>query len=65
MKYSRHPYVITKSEASELERKKSVFLLETGTKSAIHITMVTTWGLEKKGYFNIAQSEIVLMDLFK
>jgi len=65
MKYSKHPYMITKAEASELERKKSVFVMETGTKSAIHITMVTTWGLEKKGYFNIAQSEIVLKDLFK
>ena len=65
MKYSKHPHVITKAEASELERKKSVFLLETGAKSAIHITLVTIWGLEKKGYFSIAQSEIVLEDLFK
>jgi len=64
MKYSRHPYVITKAEASELERKKAVFLQETGAKSAIHITMVTTWGLEKKGYFSVAQSEIALNDLF-
>jgi len=65
MKYSKHPYVITKAQASELERKKSVFLQETGTKSAVHITMVTTWGVEKKGYSGIAQSEIVLEDLFK
>ena len=64
MKYSKHPFVITKAEASELERKKSVFLMETGVKSAVHITMVTTWGLEKKGYFSIAQSEIALDDLF-
>ena len=65
MKYARHPYTITKAEAAELERKKSVFLMETGTKSAVHITMVTTWGLEQKGYYSIAQSEIVLNDLFK
>ncbi|MCL2164192.1 MAG: ATP-binding protein [Oscillospiraceae bacterium] len=65
MKYSKHPYVINKAEAAELERKKSVFLLETGAKSVIHITMVTTWGLEKKGYFSIAQAEVVLDDLFK
>jgi len=64
MKYSKHPYTITKAEAAELERKKSVFLHETGAKSAVHITMVTTWGLDKKGYYNMAQSEIVLDDLF-
>jgi len=65
MKYAKHPYLITRAEASELERKKAVFIAETGAKSAIHITMVTTWGLERKGYFNIAQSEIILNDLFK
>jgi AAA+ ATPase superfamily predicted ATPase len=65
MKYSKHPYMITKAEASDLERKKSVFLLETDAKSAINITMVTTWGLEKKGYHSIAQSEIILEDLFR
>jgi len=65
MKYSKHPYVITEAEALNLERKKSLFLKETDVKSAIHITMVTTWGLEKKGYSAIVQSEIVLDDLFK
>ena len=65
MKYSMHPHVITKAEAADLERKKSVFLLETGVRSAVHITMVTTWGLEQKGYHSIAQSEIVLDDLFR
>ena len=64
MKYSKHPYMITKAEALELERKKAVFLLETSAKSAIHITMVTTWGIEKKGYSSAVQSEIVLDDLF-
>ena len=64
MKYTKHPHVITKAEASILERKKSVFLMETKSKSAIHITLVTTWGLEKKGYHSIAQSEIILDDLF-
>ena len=65
MKYSKHPYVISEAEALVLERKKSLFLKETAAKSAIHITMITTWGLEKKGYSAIAQSEIVLDDLFK
>jgi hypothetical protein len=65
MKYSKHPFVINKAQASALERKKSVFLLETGVKSAVHITMVTTWGVEKKGYYSTVQSEVVLEDLFR
>ena len=65
VKYAKHPYEITKDYAQQLERKKSVFAMETGTRSAIHITMVTTYGLAKKGYFSIAQSEITLDDLFE
>jgi len=65
MKYSKHPYEISKSEAAELERKKSVFLMETGARSAIHITMVTTFGLEHKGFFRVVQSEIKIDDLFR
>jgi len=64
MKYLKHPYVIGKKEAEELERKKSVFLLEAEVKSAIHLSMVTTYGVEKKGYSSILQSEVVLSDLF-
>ncbi|MCL2051966.1 MAG: ATP-binding protein [Lachnospiraceae bacterium] len=65
MKYTKHPYLMTEKDALELERKKAVFLQETGAKSAIHITMVTTWGLmSDKGYSGIAQSKIELDDLF-
>ena len=65
MKYMKHPYEIGKAEAAELERKRTVFLQETGVKSAIHTTMVTTYGVEKKGYSGIVQSEITMNDLFK
>lgn len=64
MKYTKHLYEITKKDAALLERKKSVFAMETGTRHAIHITMVTTYGLAKKGYFGVAQSEITMNDLF-
>ena len=64
IKYTRHPYEISKTDAELLERKKSVFLMETGTRCAVHITMITTYGLAKKGYFGIAQSEVTLEDLF-
>jgi len=64
MKYMKHQYEIGKSEAAELERKKAVFLMETGAKSAIHTTMVTTYGVAKKGYSGMIQSEITMNDLF-
>ncbi|MDR1014009.1 MAG: ATP-binding protein [Coriobacteriales bacterium] len=64
MKYTKHPYTIGKAEAEALERKKAAFAVETGTRSALHITMVTTYGLERKGYFGLAQSQITMDDLF-
>lgn len=65
IKYTKHPYEIKKTEAEILERKKSAFRAETGTRYAIHITMITTYGLAKKGYSSIAQSEITMNDLFE
>jgi hypothetical protein len=64
MKYTKHPYTIDKAEAEALERKKNAFAAETETRSALHITMVTTYGLEQKGYFSLAQSQITMDDLF-
>jgi len=64
VKYSKHPYEITKSYAGELERKKSVFSMETGSRQALHTTMITTYGVARKGYFTMAQSEVSLDDLF-
>ena len=46
--YDSGPFEINKDYAQQLERKKTVFVQETGTRSAIHITMITTYGLSKK-----------------
>jgi hypothetical protein len=64
MKYVKHPYTIRKTEAEALERRKGVFAAETKTRSALHITLVTTYGLEQKGYTSLAQSQITMNDLF-
>ena len=63
MKYVNDSYLISRDYAHQLERKKAIFAIETGTRSAVHITMVTTYGLSKKGYFGVVQSEITLDDL--
>jgi AAA+ ATPase superfamily predicted ATPase len=65
MKYTKHPYRVDASEAEALERKKAAFIGETGTNHALHITFVTTYGLERRGYFGTVQSELTMSDLFE
>ena len=64
MKYSLHPITLNAKDDQNLQHRRLVFLAETGTRKAIHITMITTYGLEKKGYSGAVQSEITLDDLF-
>jgi AAA+ ATPase superfamily predicted ATPase len=64
MKYTKHPFTIDKRTMETLERRKQVFLAETKTPKAVHLTMVTTYGLERKGYASLAQSEVIMDDLF-
>jgi DNA-binding MarR family transcriptional regulator len=64
MKYTKHEFTISKDYANELEKKASVFRMESKTKYAIHITMITTYGVSKTGHFSIMQSEVTLDDLF-
>ena len=64
MKYSIHPYTISSKYAQELQHKRMAFSAETGTSNAIHITMVTTYGLTENGYRTSIQSEVTLNDFF-
>jgi len=64
MKFSLHPYTISLKDCNDLQQKRMAFISETGTRGAIHITMVTTYGLAEKGYRASVQSEVTLDDLF-
>ena len=64
-KYTRTPYEMTDTAAADLERKKAVFVRETGTKKSIHMTMISASGLVQNEYRNDIQSEITLDDLFQ
>jgi hypothetical protein len=64
-KYSSRPYEMTEKDSADFERKQDVFLKETGTKKAIHKTMITANGLVQNAYRNEIQSEIVIDDLFQ
>lgn len=44
--------------------QKARFIEETNTRKAVHITMVTTYGVRHNEYFNDIQSQVTLDDLF-
>ena len=64
-KFVNQLYTLTERDAADLDRKKDVFLRETGTRKSIHMTMITANGLAHNAYRNEIQAEIVLDDLFK
>ena len=64
MKYSADVYAIDKAYDSALGRKIATFAGVTGTRKAIHLTLVTANGLLRNQYSGRVQSEVVLADLF-
>jgi DNA-binding MarR family transcriptional regulator len=65
IKFSSLEYAITKSYEENLKKKTANFKAETKTRKAVHLLMLTTYGLAKNKYAEIAQKELVLDDLFK
>jgi AAA+ ATPase superfamily predicted ATPase len=64
MKYSTGEFSIDKSYSQTLRNKVSSFREETKTRKAIHLMMVTTYGLKKNEYAGMVQNEVVMDDLF-
>ena len=64
MKYSENEFIIDKKIDENLRNKRAAFIEETKTKKAVHITMVTTYGVKRNEYWNRIQSEITMNDLF-
>lgn len=50
MKFSIHPFTITKGYAEELAEKIRVFREQTKTNKAIYLTMITSFGLSSNAY---------------
>jgi len=65
IKFSGKEFVIDKSYEANLRNKLFSFKEETKTKKAVHLIMLTTYGLTKNKYSSIVQREITLDDLFK
>ncbi len=64
MKYSTQEYSITKRIDADIRHKVNDFRTITGTKSAIHVTFITPYGLARNAYAGNVQSEITADDFF-
>ena len=65
MKYSNSEFQISAKEEERLRQRRNVFSTLTKTRKAIHITLVTTYGLKRTAHANIIQQVVTIEDLFK
>ena len=64
MKYSLSEFSIDAEYERNLRNKKSAFIDATHTRKAVHLTMVTTYGVRQNAHSGILQKVITLDDLF-
>lgn len=64
MKYSTSEYEITKRYNNEMQERREMFRSVTKTRKALHLTMVTTYGIKNNAYSGMIQSQITLDNLF-
>ncbi len=64
IKYTNGEFTIDKKMGENIRNKKNVFCQETQTRKAVHLTMITTYGVKFNSYSGMIQSEIKADDLF-
>lgn len=64
IKFSLDTYSITKEYATKLRHKLSVFRAETGTKSAVWLTFISTYGLKNFVHWGGLVQHDLTMDIF-
>lgn len=64
MKFSSEEYVITKQYRDKLIKRRELFRRVTGTKYALHLTMVTSFGVKQNANSSVIQSQVTMDDLF-
>lgn len=65
MKYSDKPYSITKGYLKKMTDRRELFREETGTTKALHLTMVTPYGIKNNEQAKSIQSIITLDNLYE
>lgn len=61
----KNPFPISEEYAAELERRRKIFALVTGTKSAVHTIMITAEGVSQNAQYSVIQNEVTLDNLFQ
>lgn len=64
MKFVDSEFVVDKDYETKLRNKLSVFQTESKTKSSLHLTLITTYGLIRNSHSDKIQNVVVLDDLF-
>ena len=64
IKYSLAPFVLTEAYLLRLRERLEMFRAQTRTRKALHLTMVTTYGLKPNTYSGEVQNVVTLDDLF-
>lgn len=64
MKYATSAYSLSKEEDMKLRKRLETFRMTTQTSKAIHLTMITTYGLSPNIHSGIIQNEVTMDDLF-
>lgn len=65
MKFSVGPFDITKDYADKIRQRLSDFAVSSKTRKGLVSTFVTTYGVKQGKHSAIAESEVILNDLFK
>lgn len=65
MKFSTAKYAISADYEENLRNKINAFRIENKSTSALHLTMITTYGVKQNSHSGIVTSEVTLDDLFK
>ena len=65
IKYSDKEFTINKSYSDNLRNKKATFAEDTKARKALHLTMITTYGVKHNEYWSNIQSEVTMDDLFE
>ncbi|MDR0296142.1 MAG: hypothetical protein LBH91_08225 [Prevotellaceae bacterium] len=65
MKYANSEFVIDKKQDEKLRNKKSAFTDDTKTLKAVHVIVVTTYGMKRNEYWSNIQSEVMMNNSLK
>jgi hypothetical protein len=64
MKFSINPYTIDAKYAATLQNKVGLFRSETGTRKAVYLSMLTTYGLRQNAHSGMVQNDLTMACLF-